>query len=47
MELYTLAANLVWGLPMVLCIYYKDRAVVVLAAGIQSILKATFQCKVL
>ena len=47
MELDTLAPNLVLCLPVILSIYYKDRAVVVLATGIQGILKATFECKVL
>lgn len=33
--------------PNLLHIYHEDRAVVVLARGIQGILKATFQCQVL
>lgn len=42
MELDTLAPYLVLFLPMILSIYYKDRAVVVLATDAQGTLKATF-----
>ena len=47
MDQDTLASNLVMCLPMVLSIYYKNTAVVVLATGIQGILKANSQCKML
>lgn len=47
MELDTLAPILVSYLPTILSIYDKDNSMVVVATGIQGILKATFRYKVL